>query len=357
MVTENKEKTAPRSGSKMDSTLLKLPPYTAPRTGILSYMPQSVLPFAELARIDKPGFLALWLAHAFGILHVGVLLHVPVEQILRLLGFFVFASQLLMSANFAWNDTCDVRYDGKVARTRFRPLVRGAVSIPAALIFDTVLAASLALLLIPLPRACSMYAIPMAVGCFFYPLTKRWTYYPQVFLAVVLSSGVFMGAAAAGATPLPYPSHLATSGDYKTWILPTWPHTVALMANYSTNVVWTVFFDVLYAFQDAKWDESAGVGTMTRLLKDTRSAKMFFMALASIQTASHAYVGIVTPMRTAFWPLSVGATFVTLAIEIFFVDLDRESSCEFWFAAGHLLTGSAMLVGYVGEYSYSQVMI
>ena len=106
-----------------------------------------------------------------------------------------------MSANLAWND-------GKVARTRHRPRVRGALSLPAASTFDV----ALALFPIPLPRIYTLYAIPIATSCLFHPLSKHWTNYPQVVLAVLLSSGVFMGAA----VPLPFPTQLGTIFDYDT---------------------------------------------------------------------------------------------------------------------------------------------
>ena len=331
-----------------------LPPYTTPSTGLLSYVPESVLPYAELARIDKPGFIALWLVHAFGALHAGILMHSPSSEVQKRLAFFLVANEILMSVNFAWNDSCDSHYDAKVARTRHRPLVRGAISLPAALMFDAVLAVIMAAFLIPLPSACTMYAIPMAAGCFIYPLSKRWTNYPQLILATVLPCGVFMGSAALGAIPLPYPSRLTTALDLETWTAVQSIHTAAILSNYLTSLVWTLLFETIYSFQDAKWDEAAGIGTMTRLLKSQRLAKTFLLMLAITQTALHAHVGTITPMHSIFWPLSVFATSATLIVQILCVDLTCEESCMFWFGAGNILTGLSMLSGYVGEY-YVQV--
>ncbi|KAL8725050.1 MAG: hypothetical protein Q9166_007604 [cf. Caloplaca sp. 2 TL-2023] len=332
----------------------ELPPYEAPSTGILRYVPVSILPFAELARIDKPGFAVLWFVHAFGVLHAGLLLQGPPSEILGTLIYFIVPCQIFMSVNFAWNDTCDINYDGKVARTRHRPLVRGAISFRTALVFDMALAAISMAFLVPLPRACAMYAIPMAVGCFVYPLSKRWSNQPQLILGIVLPSGIFMGSSAMGAVTLPYPQNLATILDSGTWEMPTASHTVAISTNYIASIIWTVIFEVIYSFQDARWDEAAGIGTMTRLLKDRRLAKVFLLALAVIQTALHAHVGTVTPATSVFWPLSVGLTLVTLSVAILSVNLDSERSCMYWFAFGNLLTAVAMLTGYAGEY-YTQI--
>ena len=329
-----------------------LPSYKPPSSGLLSWIPPSILPYAELARLDKPGYAPLWMIHTYGILQAGVFLHAPPSKVFSLIAFFCTACELLMCANFAWNDSCDASYDGKVARTRHRPLVRGAVSLSASLIFDCVLAITLAAFLMPLPRACTMYAVPMALGCFLYPLSKRWTNYPQIVLSVVFPSGIFMGAAAVGAIPLAYPTSLMTIFQSETWKAPEPSQGRVFLAGYLTNVVWTFLFEVIYSFQDVQWDEDAGVGTVTVLLKRHTSPKMLLVMLAVAQTSLHAYTGFLAQAHCLSWGSSVAATLATLLTQISNVRLDQEESCMFWFAAGNLLTGLAMLIGYTGEFYF-----
>ena len=332
-----------------------LPPYKAPSTGLLRYVPTLLLPYAELARIDKPGFTIMWAIHVVGILHAGVLLQAPPSKMLYSIAYFFPPCWFLICLNCAWNDSCDSHYDRMVARTRHRPLVRGAVSLSAAITFDCALALILAAFLIPLPQSCKMYAIPMAVGCFFYPLSKRWTHYPQLVLAVVFPSGIFMGAGAVGATPLPYPSRLATVLDFETWVTPQPEGSSAILISFLTNAVWTILFEIIYSFQDVKWDDSAGVGTITRFLKERRTAKALLLTLAVTQTFLHAQTGNSTEAHSIFWPFSVVATFATLAIQIYQVRLDDEESCTYWFGVGSVMTVLAMLIGYAGEY-YTQTL-
>ncbi|KAL9599684.1 MAG: hypothetical protein Q9219_003672 [cf. Caloplaca sp. 3 TL-2023] len=225
------------------------------------------------------------------------------------------------------------------------------MSVPTALAVVLVLTASLAIFLIPLPRACTVYAVPMVAGCFVYPISKRWTNFPQLVLAMVLPSGVFMGAAAVGEVPLPYPPHWTMLFDLRAWMTPPeWSRAAAVMATYYSCVVWTIFYEMVYSFQDAEWDEAAGIGTMTRLLKTQKAAKGFLALLAGFQTTLHGWVGAVTPMTSPFWPFSVVATLAMLIAEVWLVDLSQEESCMFWFAVGNMLTGAAMLAGYIGEY-------
>ena len=327
-----------------------LPPYQVPSTGLLSHVPLLLLPYAELARIDKPGFVINWTVHVIGILHAGILLQAPLPEMFYLALYLLPACEVLTCVNFAWNDSCDSHYDAKVARTRHRPLVRGAVALRTAVLFDCALAMILASFLLPLPRACKMYAVAMGLGCFIYPFSKRWTNYPQLVLGIVLPSGIFMGAAALGAPPLPYPSRLATVFDLGTWIHPHPNHALPIFTAYLTNVVWTLFFEIIYSFQDVKWDDGAGVGTITRFLNSRESAKALLLALATAQTVLHMLTGVLTNAHSGFWTFSVTATFATLILQIFHVCLDQEESCMFWFAAGSALTGLAMLIGYAGEY-------
>ena len=328
-----------------------LPQYEAPSTGLLTYVPNQLLPYAELARIDKPGLAPLWIVHSLGILQAGIILQAPPSVVFRLIAFFLPACEVLMCVNFAWNDTCDSEYDAKVARSRHRPLVRGAVTISAAIAFDLLLAVVMASFLVPLPWPCTMYAIPMALGCFIYPLSKRWTNYPQFVLGIVLASGVFLGAAAVGATPLPYPNRLADLLDVQTWTIPQSQHFNAIIWCYITNVIWTVFFEIIYSFQDVQWDEGAKVGTITIMLQRRGLAKGTLSLLAILQTCLHAQSGRVIDSQSIWWPVSVALMLATLTAAVIYVRLDSQESCMFWFGMGNIMTGLAMLIGYVGEYT------
>ena len=335
-----------------------LPAYKPPSTGLLSYIPPVLLPYVELARVDKPGFAPMWAVHVVGILQAGIILRASLAEIIHLTIYFIPACEFLASINFAWNDTCDYRYDGYVARTRHRPLVRGAVSLPAAVAFDGLLTAIMLLFLIPLPRACAAYAIPMSFGCLIYPLSKRWTNYPQVVLAVLLPSGILMGAAAVGATPLlsSWTFNRASFLELRMWSgMPQRPEAVALFYSYLTIATWTLSFETIYSFQDVQWDQAAGIGTITRYLKGHVTAKGFLLVLAIIQTLLYVRTGDLLQAHSIFWPVSAAAIFVVSIIQILFVRLENAESCMHWFATGNMLIGTAMLAGSAGEY-YVQVL-
>ena len=61
----------------------------------------------------------------------------------------------MRGAGCTLNDIADREYDGKVARTRLRPLPSGRVTVPQAVIFMVAQLAVGAAVLLSLNRACS----------------------------------------------------------------------------------------------------------------------------------------------------------------------------------------------------------
>lgn len=339
------------TGILLDSTTFKSETrYQPPSVGVFAFFSERWRPYAELARLDKPGFALLWIVHLCGILLASILDPRPVDNVLKLAAFFLFACQVLMWLNFAWNDTCDVKFDRQVFRTRHRPLARNALTLPQAVVFDGLLACMLAAFLLPLPASCFIYAIPLAFGCFVYPLTKRFTNHPQACLGVILAGGLYMGAAAAGVDGLPYPTKVGDILAPRLWWYPSSDVMLALGSQYLTLVFWVISTETVYSYQDAEWDEAAGVGTITRLIPNHRSAKVLLFLMAGIQVTLFASIGVVLGFQPTFWRLSVGSTFAALVFTISSVDLKSPESCLFWFQAGNMVTGIAMLFGYGAEY-------
>ena len=120
------------------SRFLNLPPCHPPDAGFISYLPLSVVPYAELMRLHKPaGYYAFYFPHLFGTLYASAILSPMLELslLLRRNLLFMIGSLLLWGAACSWNDTLDADYDRQVARCRHRPVARGAVSPLAANLF------------------------------------------------------------------------------------------------------------------------------------------------------------------------------------------------------------------------------
>lgn len=191
--------------------------------------------YLRLIRFDKPigTLLLLWpTLWALLIAYNGF----PPIKILIVFSLGVF---LARSAGCAINDLADCNFDGKVTRTKLRPVVTGDVSKFGALMVTAVLSLSAflmaALFLHPLTILCSIPALLILVT---YPLFKRFFAIPQLYLGVAFSFGILMVFIEAS-------SHVPLVG----WLL------------FLANLLWVVAYDTAYALTDIKDDLSIGIKT------------------------------------------------------------------------------------------------
>lgn len=341
----------------------------APLTPWQSHLPDAVIPYLQLMRLDRlSGYWYFWYPHIFGALLAAIQqrsspLHLLSVNLILLWGILV-----MRGATCTWNDTVDVEFDRKVSRCRNRPLARGAISITQANLFTAaqtiVSLATLALL----PPLCMIYALPAVFGWFCYPLAKRVTYYPQVVLGFPMAWGVYMGAASMGADPL----HLAPLQHALTAIVSGRGQCTAIWesmrevrvdlpmaAFYVSNVIWTLLYELVYSHQDAAEDAAAGVKNLVLLYAnaDTTSPERRFgtmpllRRLAVGQVMSLAATGTLGEFSLGYTILTIAGTAAALATMLSRVRLERPESCAWWFRVGNpRYAGRAMAAGLAAEY-------
>ena len=92
----------------------------------------------------------------------------------------------MRSAGCIVNDILDRKFDKKVSRTKNRPIASGKISVHLAFFYAITLCFFAFLVLINF----NYFTIIMALGsmplAFTYPLMKRYTYWPQLFLGLSL---------------------------------------------------------------------------------------------------------------------------------------------------------------------------
>lgn len=188
--------------------------------------------YAYLIRLDRPVGIwlllwptlwALWIA-AEGIPHIGVLI------------VFTLGVVFMRSAGCAINDYADRKVDGKVARTKGRPIVSGKVSPKEAVwvfVILTVSAFLLVLFMNPLTIYLSLGGAALAIS---YPFMKRYHFLPQVHL----------GAAFGWSVPMAY---AAQSNEIPpiAWLL------------FIATVLWATAYDTMYAMADREDDIKIGM--------------------------------------------------------------------------------------------------
>ena len=105
----------------------------------------------------------------------------------------------LRGAACTWNDVLDAPYDRQVERCRLRPIARYAVSSRSALLFMVAqIVFGVFVTLAPLPHGARAPAALLTGTQIVYPLFKRFTNYPQLWLGSSFALGLGVGAGAGG---------------------------------------------------------------------------------------------------------------------------------------------------------------
>jgi 4-hydroxybenzoate polyprenyltransferase len=311
---------------------LSLPVYHPPRSGFISYLPRSWIPYAELARLDKPtGTYYLFFPCLFSTFMAGSFTDAAPSQVLTTSLLFLTGAFIMRGAGCTVNDLWDRNLDPYVARTRYRPIARGAIPPHSALIFAGVqMLAGLGLLL-QLPISCLYYGIPSLLLVATYPLAKRVTHYPQFVLGLTFSWGAIMGFPALGV------DLLADSEALK---------AVGLL--YTSCIAWTVLYDMIYAHMDIKDDAKAGIKSIA--LRHGSKTKSVLAALAAAHVTLLAAAGSTVGAGPVFFLGSCGSAAVTLTLMIWRVRLKEVDNCWWWFKNGAWFTGGGIATGLLLDY-------
>ncbi|KAF7185397.1 4-hydroxybenzoate polyprenyltransferase, mitochondrial [Pseudocercospora fuligena] len=318
--------------TKTEEPVLK--PYRPPTTGILSMLPRSWVPYAELIRLDKPvGTYYLFLPCLFSTLLAAPLTSpmVPPTTVLYTAGVFFTGALIMRGAGCTVNDLWDRNLDPHVARTRLRPIARGAITVRQAIPYLGVQLLSGLVLLLQFPYQCLFYGIPSLLFVASYPLAKRVTNYPQAVLGLTFSWGAMMGFPALGID-----------------LLSNTPALISAACLYGSCVAWTMVYDMIYAYQDIKYDAKAGIKSIA--LAQEANAKAFLSAVSGVQVALLTGAGLAIGAGPAYFIGTCGGAAATLGYMIWKVNLQSVNDCWAWFKKGAWFTGGAISFGLSVEY-------
>ena len=309
--------------------------YKAPQTGFISHLPASWIPYAELARIDKPvACLYLYFPCIFGTTLAASISNpmIPPTRLLVANLIFLVGSFLVRCAGCTWNDIVDQEFDRKVSRTQLRPLARRAITTFNALFFTVAqVLIGLALVVLLLPLQCLYYSVPSILLTGLYPYGKRFTHYPQIILGCVFSWGVFMAFPAFDLDLLSSSEAMNASGCL-----------------FLSCIAWTMVYDTIYAAQDIKDDTKAGI--MSPVVRHQDHTRKLLMGAAMIQTALLCCTGIVMEASSVYFVCTCFGTSLMLGAMIRRVRLSNPKDCLWWFKNGCFYTGTIVASGFVGEY-------
>tara|TARA_B100001057_G_scaffold491428_1_gene581645 strand:+ start:642 stop:1508 length:867 start_codon:yes stop_codon:yes gene_type:complete len=192
--------------------------------------------FIELTRLKRPiGYMLLFWPCAWGLTIVYDFSSDLKIYFLYLILFFL-GSVLMRSAGCIINDVLDRKFDEKVFRTKDRPIASGKISVKLGLFYAIFLCLLAFLVLINFNLFTIIIALASMPLAFTYPLMKRFTYWPQLFLGITFNYGLILGW---------------TSIKTEINIIP--------IIFYVGAIFWTLAYDTIYGFQDIKDDEIIGL--------------------------------------------------------------------------------------------------
>jgi 4-hydroxybenzoate polyprenyltransferase len=150
---------------------------------IFEIIPKSIQPYLRLSRIDKPtGSWLIFLPGAWSIALAGTTL-----DNFALMGLFGIGTILMRGAGCTINDLWDKEFDRRVERTKSRPIASGEITPRQAFLWAGIQLSLGFLILIQLNIPSIILGIICLVPVLIYPLMKRYTYWPQIFLGTTLN--------------------------------------------------------------------------------------------------------------------------------------------------------------------------
>ena len=280
--------------------------------------------FIELTRLKKPiGFMLLFWPCIWGLTLVYDF-NSSINNYFFFSLLFLAGSILMRSAGCIVNDIADKNFDQKVERTKNRPIASGKVSVKLALIYSIALCGLAFLVLINFNKFTIYMALLSMPLAFTYPLMKRITYWPQLFLGITFNYGLILA-----------------------WISVSNDISLVSIAFYVGAIFWTLGYDTIYGFQDIKDDEIIGVKSTS--IKFKNDPKKFLLFCYSVFIVSLIFVGINMNFKFYYF------IFLTLpAIQLFIfqikkLDISDTCNCLSKFKSNNFLGMIVLLNIFIGK--------
>ena len=268
--------------------------------------------FIELTRLTKPiGYMLLFWPCAWG-LTLAYDFSDDLNKYYFYLILFFLGAVLMRSAGCIVNDIIDKEFDKKVSRTKNRPIASGKISIKVALLYAIILC----LLALSVLLNFNQFTIILALGsmplAFTYPLMKRFTYWPQLFLGITFNYGLILG-----------------------WTTINGEIDVITIIFYFGAIFWTLGYDTIYGFQDIKDDEIIGLKSTS--IKFKSNPYTFIKICYSVFFLTLLIIGFLMDLNNYYF-LFLFFTF----IQIFFFQIKRlnvtiPSNCLMIFKSNNFL--------------------
>ena len=268
--------------------------------------------FLELTRLGKPiGFLLLFWPCAWGLTLAYDFKNNLNSYFFYLILFFL-GSVLMRSAGCIVNDILDRKYDSKVFRTKNRPIASGKISVNLAIFYAAILCLLAFLVLLNFNLFTIYLALLSMPLAFTYPIMKRLTYWPQMFLGITFNYGLILG-------------WTAIKGEIN----------FITILFYLGAIFWTLGYDTIYGYQDIKDDEIIGLKSTS--IKFKGNVKKFLISCYSLLIILFLAGGYFMKFNYIYFVLMLIPIFHLFFYQLKTFNLRDSSSCLKAFKSNNLL--------------------
>ncbi len=268
--------------------------------------------FIELTRLKRPiGFMLLFWPCLWGLTLV-------YDFNSNLFNFFFYSalflsgSILMRSAGCIVNDIADKNFDQKVERTKNRPIASGKVSVKLASTYALILCGIAFLVLINFNKFTILMALISMPLAFTYPLMKRITYWPQLFLGITFNYGLVLA-----------------------WISINGEISIIPIIFYLGAIFWTLGYDTIYGFQDIKDDEIIGVKSTS--IKFKNDPKKFLFISYCMFIISLFLIGILMNFKMYYFLFMIVPILHLLVFQISRLNTNLSLDCLIKFKSNNIL--------------------
>ena len=273
---------------------------------------QNIKLFIELTRLNKPiGFMLLFWPCIWG-LTLAYDFALSLEIFIFYGALFFSGSVLMRSAGCIVNDISDKNFDKLVERTKNRPIASGKISVRLATIYAFVLCFIAFLVLINFNIFTILMALISMPLAFTYPLMKRFTYWPQLFLGITFNYGLVLA-----------------------WISIKNDISIIPIMYYLGAIFWTLGYDTIYGYQDIKDDEIIGVKSTS--IKFKNNPKKFILFCYLFFIVDLFLVGYLMKFSIIYFLFLILPIFHLIFFQIYKLDVKNPLDCLSKFKSNNVL--------------------
>lgn len=272
-----------------------------------------IINLTKLMRLHSPvGFILLAISTFIAIIFNAKLLNIKLLELKEIIYLFMLGALIMRSAGCVINDIFDKKFDQKVNRTKNRPIASENVSKKEAIILLTILSTIGLTILLQFNNITILAGTIIAIAIIIYPLCKRFTFYPQIFLGITFNSSILLSALA-----------------IKSQI------TLIDIFLYFALTIWTIIYDTIYAFQDIKDDVTIGVKSIAIKIHN-KKPKIILKLLALLMFILLMTAGHLANFNAIYIIINLIATLILMAI-IDNCDLEKSNKIANSFKANQIV--------------------